>query len=595
VASPEGGSTGSRASFDTYQQRLPSKREEEIVHESMREFAQLQSWRAVFAGHWNEVAQLILPTSSNTFFYSNTNWPGQKKTQFQVDSTGAMALEKFAAICDSLLTPRNMIWHGLKASNDYVMKDRPTRLWFEQATKALFDLRYAPEANFTTQNTVSFTNLGAFGNQGMFVDELDITQYPFIKGLRYKSMPMGELFIRENHQGMVDGFVRWFKLSARQAWQKWGDKGTFPDVLRPALTQDSELLFDFIHRVVPRTDYDPERIDERGKPYASYYLSMTGKNLLSEGGYRTFPAAISRYAQAPGEVYGRSPAMMVLPSLKTLNAQKRTFLKVGHREGDPVLLTTDDGVQGVSLRPGAMNPGTWSADGKPLIGVLPTGKIQTTLEMMNEEKALIQDAFMVNLFQLALNLKDMPTMTATQVIEIMNQKGILLGPTVGNQQSTYVGPLVMRELDVAMALGKLPPMPPRLREARGEYQVVYSSPLARAMQGEHASGFMRAVETSKELINITQDPSHLDWANLDVAMPAIARMQNTLESWINTDDTITAKRRARAQAAQQQAKIQALPAQAAIMKAQAVQAKAGIGPGQAPAQGGQPLQQQLAA
>ena len=39
----------------------------------------------------------------------------------------------------------------------------------------------------------------------------------------------------------------------------------------------------------------------------------------------------------------------------------------------------------------------------------------------------------------------------------------------------------------------------------------------------------------------------------------------------------------------------ALPAQAAIMKAQAVQAKAGIGPGQAPAQGGQPLQQQLAA
>ena len=201
----------------------------------------------------------------------------------------------------------------------------------------------------------------------------------------------------------------------------------------------------------------------------------------------------------------------------------------------------------------------------------------------------------MNLFQLALNLKDMPTMTATQVIEIMNQKGILLGPTVGNQQSTYVGPLVMRELDVAMALGKLPPMPPRLREARGEYQVVYSSPLARAMQGEHASGFMRAVETSKELINITQDPSHLDWANLDVAMPAIARMQNTLESWINTDDTITAKRRARAQAAQQQAKIQALPAQAAIMKAQAVQAKAGIGPGQAPAQGGQPLQQQLAA
>jgi hypothetical protein len=31
-----------------------------------------------------------------------------------VDATGMMALSRFAAICDSLLTPRNMIWHQLE-------------------------------------------------------------------------------------------------------------------------------------------------------------------------------------------------------------------------------------------------------------------------------------------------------------------------------------------------------------------------------------------------------------------------------------------------------------------------------------------------
>ena len=62
------------------------------------------------------------------------------------------------------------------------------------------------------------------------------------------------------------------------------------------------MLYDFIHRVVPRDDYDPGRLDERGKPYASFYISMTGRALLSEGGYRRFPAAISRYEQAAGEI-----------------------------------------------------------------------------------------------------------------------------------------------------------------------------------------------------------------------------------------------------------------------------------------------------
>src|SRR6266404_7620951 len=230
--------------------RTPSPREEEIVQESLREFSQLQTWRSTFAAHWEEVAELILPTSRNTFYYSNFNWPGQKKTDRQVDSSGMMEISRFAAICDSLLTPRNMTWHMLRADDDYVMKDRATRLWFEHATRVLFKLRYAPNANFTSQNQNSFLQLGAFGNQAMFADEFDNTLHPFQKGIRYKSIPMGELFLRENHQGLVDGFIRWFKLPARAALQKWGPE-RFPEVLRPPLEQNSETLYDFIHRVCP--------------------------------------------------------------------------------------------------------------------------------------------------------------------------------------------------------------------------------------------------------------------------------------------------------------------------------------------------------
>lgn len=571
--------------------RIIGKREEEIVADSLREFAQLQTWRNTFAAQYEEVAELILPTSCNTFMYGNFNWPGEKKTQRQIDASGAVALSRFAAICDSLLTPKNMMWHGLSGDYDYLNKDRNCRLWFEEATKVLFKLRYAATANFSSQNQSCYMQLGAFGTQGMFVDEFDNATHPYHRGLRYKSIPMGELFIRENHQGLVDGFIRWFRLSARQAWQKWGEAGTFPEVLRAPLEANSELLYNFIHRVCPRTDYDPGRLDFKGKPFASYYISMEGRSLLQEGGYRTFPAAISRYEQAPGEVYGRSPAMMVLPALKTLNAQKATFLKQGHRAADPVLLTADDGVVDMSLRPGAINKGGVTAEGKPLVHTLPTGDIQINEKMMGEEKSLINDVFLVSLFQI---LTEHPTMTATQVIEMVNEKGILIAPTVGGQMAGYLGPLVERELDVASAIGMLPPMPPLLREAKGAYVVTYSGPLALSLRAQQAAGFIRTVEVVKELVGITQDPSLLDPFDFDTAIPAIAEIQATPESWMSDQDGIDRKRQARAQAMARQEKIQAAPAEAGLLKAQAAAAKSGLlPPGALPAQGGAPLAEQL--
>src|SRR5262249_13680393 len=259
--------------------------------------------------------------------------------------------------------------------------------------------------------------------------------------------------------------------------------------------------------------------------------------------------AIRRCDETPGEGCGRGPAQMVLPALKTLNAQKATFLKQGHRAADPVLLTADVGLVDVNLRPGAINMGGLWSDGKPLIQVLPTGNIQIDEKMMLEERGIINDAFLVALFQI---LTDSPQMTATEVIERTNEKGILLAPTIGRQQSEYLGPMIDRELDVMAAQRLLPPMPPRLQEAGGSYQVIYDSPLAKAQRAQEAAGFVRTVETVKELVNITQDPSLLDRFDFDTATPAIAHIQGVPESWMSDDDAVAAKRqvRGRQQAAQ---------------------------------------------
>jgi hypothetical protein len=566
--------------------RQMTKEEEDVYQDTMQEFSQMALWRNTFATHWEETSELILPTSRNTFFYQNFNWPGQKKTDRQIDATGMMALHRFGAICDSLLTPRNLLWHGLEANNPYVMKDRASRLWFESTSRKLFKFRYSPYANFSANNQNNFQSLGAFGNAGMFIDELDGSALGGVVGLRYKAVPLGELFLKENHQGMIDGFCRWFRMTARQIYQRWPK--TFPVELRAALeSQNQGMIFNIIHRVCPRTDYDPDRIDYKGKYYTSDYISVEGRVVLSMGGYRTLPIAASRYDQTPGEVYGRGPAQMVLPALKTLNAEKVTFLTQGHRAAAPILLTSDDGLLDVSLRPGAVNKGGVTPDGKELVKVLPTGNIQITKEMMDEEKGLINDAFLVSLFQI---LEETPQMTATEVIERVNEKGILIAPTIGRQQSEYLGPMIDRELDILSYLGQLDPMPPRLREAKGEYSVVYTSPISRAAKAQESAGFLRTLESVKELVNITGDPSLLDPFEFDVAVPGMAEHNAVPESWMSSKLKIAQKRQQRAKNQAKQQQIQAMPAQAAMIKAQAVAAKAqpGAQPQQPQAQPQQP-------
>jgi hypothetical protein len=585
------------ADTDAFTPRIQNQQEDDLVAETLRVFWQLQQWRAVFAGQWEEVAELIYPEMRNTFIYGNFNWPGQKKTQQQVDATGMLALQRFAAICDSLLTPANMTWHTLGTSNPYLNKIPRVRLWFEQATRILFAQRYAPSAGFMGQNHANYLNLGAFGTQAMFIDELD-DPIRRRRGLRYRSVPIGEIYLIVNHQNVVVGFIRCFKMSARQCLDMFGED-RFPETLRSPLEQRSEMLFDFLHYVSIRPDYDPERkLHKTGKPWRSVYVSIVGKALLAEGGYRAFPLSTGRYVQAPNEIFGRSPAMMVLPALKTLNLEKRTFLKAGHRAADPVLLVNDDGlIDGMDLRPGAINKGGVNADGRPLVHTLPVGNIQIAQEQMQEERSLINDAFLVTLFQI---LTETPSMTATEVIERTNEKGILLAPTVGRQQAEYLGSMIERELDILAYLRMLPPMPGELIEARGEYEVQYTSPLSKAMRAQEAAGFLRTLETGISVMNATQDQSIMDVFNFDSAMPAIADIQSVPPSWMATPQQIAQKRKSRAQAEQQRQQVQAMPAQAAMMKAQAVvqktQMQAGpaqpLSPPNQPGVGGGALQPQ---
>ena len=160
-------------------------------------------------------------------------------------------------------------------------------------------------------------------------------------------------------------------------------------------------------------------------------------------------------------------------------------------------------------------------------------------------------------------------MTATEVLERTREKGILLAPTIGRQQSEYLGPMIDRELDLLSAMGKLPPQTGLMKEAKGAYKTIYDSPITRTMKAEWAAGAQRTVQTLMELAQATQDPSYLFYIDFDVAAPIIASINGTPDSWIRSKDDVDKLKAAHAKQQQMQQAVQAAPAAAGLMKAQA--------------------------
>ena len=527
----------------------------------IKRYDRLESMRQTWETHWTEIADRVLPRYSDTFQTRSTEQArGDKKTEKMLDSTAALALERFAAAMESMLTPRTQKWHRLVSSDPYIDKQREAKLWFEEATDILFRHRYRAGANYASQQHEIYVGLGAFGTAIMFTDKHDRG------GLRYRAVDLRELVFDVNYQGIVDTALRKYSLTARQMMQRYelGRWSSLPDVVQKAAKEQPDRTFEIIHCIKPRHEIEYGRLDAAGRKFASYYVSVDGRHMLSKGGYDTFPYQISRYVTGPGELYGRSPAMRTLPSIMVWNEQKTTLLTQGHRAVAPVLLSHDDGIlDSFSMKPGTMNPGGVTAQGQPLVHALPVGNIAAGQELMDMERQVINDGFLVSLFQI---LVDTPTMTATEVLERAREKGALLSPTMGRQQTEMLAPMIEREVDLLLKQGLLPPMPEVMVEARAGFEVEYDSPLSRSQRAEEASGWLRTLEGAIAYASATQDLSVLDQFDADKIYGQLAEINAVPPSWIRAPEDVAMLREERAEAAQQQQMLDAAPALTGMMK-----------------------------
>lgn len=461
----------------------------------IREYTWLWSNQANFRNIWNTTAQYVMPAWDNFI----GEWsPGVNRNTRIFDSTAIIANERFAAAMEAMLTPRSHVWHKLKAGDEELDDVPAVQRYLDTVNKILFAARYHPEANYASQTDECYMSLGAFGNNLLYIDEV------LGKCLRYRSVPLSELVWALNHQGMVDTVYRKFKYTAKQAIQHW-TKERVPAGVRTQFAKNPYEELEFLHVIRPNGDWSPMAYGDRGKKFECWYIYMGDKSVVEKSAYRTFPCAVGRYRVAPREVYGRGPATTCLPDIRTANEMQKTALRAGQKAVDPPLLLAEESVTtNINQRSGANNYGMVSSDGKPLVIPLESkGNFQVHAELMQDVRGTIKDTFLNTLFQILVDAeRSGEPITATEALIRAQEKGELLAPAMGRQQSEFLGPEVHREIDVLSDAMQLPPPPMELLRSGKGIRIEYTSPLSRALRAEEGTAIMNTVSDLAQMANL---------------------------------------------------------------------------------------------
>src|SRR5262245_13251557 len=527
----------------------------------LQAYSEAKSLRMPYEGDWKMNAAFCLPRHYTGWQSEGPvlNPSGAEAKRYAYDATAARALPKWAAILRRLATPDGHKWERLQASDPNLNQNYRVKIYFDQLTDLLFKIRYDPRAMFSQTVDEMYLGLGVYGTAPVRMKWRTRKAYDRRGGLAYKAMPLKDMFPLADGDGVIDTMFARLWYTAEQT-RKAFPRVTLPSGIAAELSKpvpSKSRYFEIVHAVFPRDTgrYSPDSLTVNRMPFVGCVVSVEdGEYIGVEDGFASFPYLIPRTATEPGSLYGFSPAQQASPAMGTVNATKKSILRIGQKKADPPLLASDDGVLSgrLGLTPGYVNYGAVNSRGEPLVKALDVGDLNPAKEILADERNDINDAFLVTLFQI---LMETPEMTATEVIERVAEKAALAAPTMGRLQSQFLGPEVERALVLINenAPQLMPPMPPELQEANGEYDIIYTSPLAKGLHAEEDSGFLYMIQSSIEVASATGDPSILDHYNFDVAIPELAEHRSVPTRWMATPEELKKKRDDRQkQIAQQQ-------------------------------------------
>ena len=552
----------------------------------------LRMQRATWEPAWRELATYVSPRRTR-FFQSEATTAGVKKNQQIINGAATEALRTLASGLMAGITSPARPWFRLTVSglapaapNDVAKRraiqkaggvgrsipfpDRQDNLaddpavqgWLHDVESRLLDA-FARSNIYNALHTV-YSDLSLFGTAVMLVEE--DTEDP----LRAYALPAGEYFLAQSDRGVIDTLYHETSYSVRALVKKFGLEACSREVRDLYTRKEFDKLIEVLHVVEPREDFDPEKLDGKNRPWASYWLEKSSGDattgFLRESGYHECPILAPRWAVTGVDVYGSSPGMDALGDCKALQLYESSKSRAAEMIVDPPLGAPGSlrNRGGVSLLPGEvtyLDGAAGSHRVEPLVVVPPAAVTVMGGEIAAVERR-IRSYFFADLWLMLSQEEAGQPITAREVQERHEEKMLQLGPVMERLEDELLQPLIERGLGIIARSGHLPPPPDVLRGK--DIQPEFLSIMAQAQKMIAGSSISQLMQFVQGLAQVK--PDIIDKVNVDAAVAKYGDALAVDPTLIVSDDKVTALRQARMKQQQQQA-----AAQNAAQAAQAAQ------------------------
>jgi hypothetical protein len=447
---------------------------------------------------YRETLKYVAPEREN--FNQKADGASNKRDPFTIfDSTAITALNKFVSNLQSSLVPPMKKWTRL-IPGEIIPPEAldNTKVILDKVSAVMFSAIH--NSNFDTQIAEAFTDL-AVGTGALLCVRGEDASTP----LRFVTVPLNELYLEEGPYGKIDTVFRKHQIEIRNIEGTWED-AKIPDSLQKLIESEPSRREYFIECTYPakimvnQIEKDPKtekttirQVEVNG--YIYKVLHEQTKEIIVTREQESSPWIVFRWSVAPGEIYGRGPAMFALPDIKSINKTKELILMRASIDAAGMYTAEEDlNLNNVQMGPMAIitvpkNPGGMgSASLTPL--TVPGG-FDVSQMVINDLRTSINET----MFADPLGPIDLPVKTATEVAYRQQELAKRIGSAFGRLQYEMLSPLINRVLFVLNEWELLPiPAGDRVMLDGRIVNVKHESPLAAAQDQESVMAIQQFIQ-----------------------------------------------------------------------------------------------------
>lgn len=510
----------------------------ERTFESMKQ--EYQKWEPTF----KELSKYIDPERG--FFSGQTPNDPNVGIDYKIllNSTPTDSVQTLAAGMRGGLTSPALPWFRLGVSDPELSEYQAVRMYLDDVQQILFDI-YA-KSNFYDVMYSLYEELGTFGTAAAIIEE------DYKTTIRCRCFTAGEYYLGTGADGRVNSFARTIQMNALQMVRKFGYDNVSDSIQKAYDTSTFNTMFRVHHLIEENDDRIEGRKDFKNMSYRSIYWEpeSASDTYLRIGGYQEFPIIAPRWDIVANDVYGKNnPGRRGLGDSRELQTAEEQYLIALDKVINPPVQKSSS-VDMVNALPGGVSTYGQTENQKIMPVYQITPPLQEIGNRISTIEGRIRAKFYTDIFLMLQSTQDDPRKTATEIIELKQEKMQILGPVLERIFGEGLNPGMERTFNIANRVGRLPEPP---KEIQGmDLKIEYTSLLAMAQK---ASSITTIQQTATFVMSVAQaNQDVLDKFDFDEAVDQIADMNGTPPKVVRSDEDVAKIRKQKAQ--QQQAMAQ---------------------------------------